>query len=277
MVVFVDELDRCRPTFAISLIEGIKHLFGVKGVCYVVSTNMVQLAQATRAVCGPGFDGSGYLRRFFDVQCQLPEPSPLRFAESLFVVSSVMAAAQSRLSHGLPEGGLKDTEWGETAPAAFCWVADEFGLDFRSQQQVFAVVEASVSAIATRNIHLLWLVVLCAIRHVDASVFERLARRETAIDAAWVDLGVLTKSHTRVAYDANSQQAAEASLTLREVAAQFYSNAFKLAKASARAQSTAFDYPKRWLEKLEQAGQRGDSELQQYFSAVRSAGFISAD
>ncbi|NRF68670.1 hypothetical protein HLB44_16885 [Aquincola sp. S2] len=277
MFVFVDELDRCRPPFAIAMLEGIKHLFGVKGVCYVVSTNLAQLAEATRAVYGPGFNGAGYLKRFFDVQCELPAPSPLKFAESLFAASSVMAAAQGRLAHGMPDGGLKDTDWGETAPAAFCWVAEEFGLDFRSQQQMFAVAEASVSALGTQDIHLLWLVILCAIRHANPPFFERLARREMDIEAAWSDLLIVTRPYRRTAYDASSPQGAEAGVTLREVAAQFYANAFKLSKAAARAPTTDFDYPKRWLQHLKKAGPRGDSELRQYFSAVRCAGFISID
>ncbi len=52
MFVMVDELDRCRPTYAIELLEGIKHLFGVPRVCFVVATNLDQLAESAKAICG---------------------------------------------------------------------------------------------------------------------------------------------------------------------------------------------------------------------------------
>ena len=57
MFVFVDELDRCRPNFAIELLEGIKHLFGINGVCFVVATNMAQLSESVKAIYGVNFDG----------------------------------------------------------------------------------------------------------------------------------------------------------------------------------------------------------------------------
>jgi hypothetical protein len=276
MFVFVDELDRCRPPFAIALLEGIKHLFGVRGVCYVVSTNLDQLAKATGAVYGSGFDGSGYLKRFFDVQCELPNPSPLKFAESLFSKSPVIADARTKLGHGLPEGGLNDTDWGTGEHSAFCWVADEFSLDLRSQEQVFAAVEASVSSLGKRDIHLLWLITLCAIRHKHLEVFEDLARRSgLSIDAAWTAMGIMAKSHAYTAYEEQTARAADSNVTLRQVAARYYANAFKCEKAEVRASKHTFDYPNRWLEHLGRVGQH--SELFRYFSAVRSAGYLSTN
>ena len=62
LFVFVDELDRCRPDYAIELLEGIKHLFGVPGVYFVVATNTVQLGESVKAVYGSGFDGVRYLK-----------------------------------------------------------------------------------------------------------------------------------------------------------------------------------------------------------------------
>ena len=44
LVFFVDELDRCRPTFAVELLERIKHLFEVPGVIFVLSVHRGQLA-----------------------------------------------------------------------------------------------------------------------------------------------------------------------------------------------------------------------------------------
>ena len=35
LIVFIDELDRCRPTFALQLLEAVKHLFGIENLKFV--------------------------------------------------------------------------------------------------------------------------------------------------------------------------------------------------------------------------------------------------
>jgi hypothetical protein len=66
LFIIVDELDRCRPTYAIALLERVKHLFAAKGVCFVFATDLEQLSHSIKAVYGTEFDSSKYLRRFFD-------------------------------------------------------------------------------------------------------------------------------------------------------------------------------------------------------------------
>lgn len=83
LYVFIDELDRCRPTYAIELLENIKHLFGVKGVMFVVATNKEQLCHSIKAIYGSTFDASGYLGRFFDQEYTLPEPDNKKYARYL--------------------------------------------------------------------------------------------------------------------------------------------------------------------------------------------------
>ncbi|KTC40383.1 P-loop ATPase [Pseudomonas putida] len=64
--IFIDELDRCRPTFAIELLERIKHLFGVPSCKFIIATDTAQLGESVRAVYGAGFASEKYLSRFFD-------------------------------------------------------------------------------------------------------------------------------------------------------------------------------------------------------------------
>ena len=65
LVVVIDELDRCRPSYAIELLETAKHLFAVDRVVFVLAVNRAELAQSVRALYGSGFNADGYLRRFF--------------------------------------------------------------------------------------------------------------------------------------------------------------------------------------------------------------------
>ena len=75
--IFVDELDRCRPDYAIELFENIKHLFGVPGVFFVVATASEQLCHSIKKVYGQDFDSPSYLKRFFDQTYKLQEPNQL--------------------------------------------------------------------------------------------------------------------------------------------------------------------------------------------------------
>ncbi len=75
--IIIDELDRCRPSYAIKLLEELKHLFSVPGVVFVLGVNSTQLSRAIAGVYGSQFSGSSYLERFIDRSISLPFP-PLR-------------------------------------------------------------------------------------------------------------------------------------------------------------------------------------------------------
>lgn len=73
IVVFIDELDRCKPTFAIELLEMIKHLFDVENMVFVFALDINQLSYSVQSVYGAGVDSTGYLCRFFDYISKLPK------------------------------------------------------------------------------------------------------------------------------------------------------------------------------------------------------------
>lgn len=69
--IFIDELDRCRPTYAIELLERIKHFFELEDCRFVIASDSTQLAHSIRAVYGQGFASERYLNRFFDAEFNL--------------------------------------------------------------------------------------------------------------------------------------------------------------------------------------------------------------
>lgn len=76
VIFFVDELDRCNPIFAVRTLERIKHIFDIPNIVFVLSIDKKQLENS---ICGyfgtDKFDAEEYLRRFIDIEYQLPEPS----------------------------------------------------------------------------------------------------------------------------------------------------------------------------------------------------------
>ena len=81
MFVFIDELDRCRPTYAIELLETVKHLFDIPGLVFVIATNTDQLQHSIKAVYGQEFDAQRYLYRFFNRGFTLKKPDLLEFIQ----------------------------------------------------------------------------------------------------------------------------------------------------------------------------------------------------
>lgn len=85
LVFIVDELDRCRPDYAVEILERIKHFFSIKGIVFVLSIDKVQLCNAIRGHYGSDLiDAEEYLRRFIDVEYLLPEPDVESYCKYLY-------------------------------------------------------------------------------------------------------------------------------------------------------------------------------------------------
>lgn len=83
LVFFVDELDRCRPTFALELLERVKHLFNVQNLVFVLAIDKAQLEASTAAVYGSNINAAEYLRRFIDIDFTLPKTTGKHHTEGL--------------------------------------------------------------------------------------------------------------------------------------------------------------------------------------------------
>lgn len=82
LFVIVDELDRCRPTYAVQMLEELKHIFAIEGVVFVIGTDTVQLSHSVNALYGEKFDSARYLRRFFDRVVVFPPVDRKKFIAS---------------------------------------------------------------------------------------------------------------------------------------------------------------------------------------------------
>lgn len=84
IIFIVDELDRCNPTYSVKVLERIKHLFSIEKIIFVLSIDKKQLANSIRGYFGSDrIDADEYLRRFIDVEYNLPEPDREKFIEYL--------------------------------------------------------------------------------------------------------------------------------------------------------------------------------------------------
>ncbi|MBF0097392.1 MAG: hypothetical protein HQM04_06065 [Magnetococcales bacterium] len=73
LVIIIDELDRCRPDFAVRTIERIKHFFDVPGVVFILLVNRSQLEASIRGIYGADVDATTYLGKFVQFWLRLPK------------------------------------------------------------------------------------------------------------------------------------------------------------------------------------------------------------
>ena len=71
LVFFIDELDRCKPDFAVRFLEMIKHYFNDDRVTFVFAVNLFQLQWTVKSYYGAEFDATRYLDKFFDLRIPL--------------------------------------------------------------------------------------------------------------------------------------------------------------------------------------------------------------
>ncbi|MGE6225462.1 KAP family P-loop NTPase fold protein, partial [Aeromonas media] len=88
--ILIDELDRCRPSYAVEMLETIKHIFDIKGVVFVLATDTEQLQHAIKVIYGLDFDAHTYLNRFFIRRFSLLAGSRYNFIESYLSESNGM-------------------------------------------------------------------------------------------------------------------------------------------------------------------------------------------
>ena len=82
IIFFIDELDRCMPSYAIKILERLHHLFeGVENTILILAIDGGQLNHSIQEVYGENTDVDRYLKKFIDFKIKLEVGTP---QESLF-------------------------------------------------------------------------------------------------------------------------------------------------------------------------------------------------
>lgn len=87
IILFIDELDRCRPDYAVDMLEVIKHVFDIENVKVVLVTNTKQLRAAINHRYGVEVDAQKYLDKFLKYSFALPEKVVAQFEEERALVA----------------------------------------------------------------------------------------------------------------------------------------------------------------------------------------------
>lgn len=83
LIVFIDELDRCNPNYAVKVLERVKHYYSNDSIQFVYSVNLSELQHTIKMHYGMDFDASKYLNRFFDTIVEIPPLDTKKYIDYL--------------------------------------------------------------------------------------------------------------------------------------------------------------------------------------------------
>lgn len=261
--IFIDELDRCRPDYAIKLLEGVKHLFGIPGIHFIVATNLPELAHSIRAVYGEQFSAERYLKRFFDMEYSLPEPQGLEFAAELMVPLAELTEAT--FITGLDNIYLPDQFPARNLSFIFHKYALAFGLKLRDQQQAAKVLEASLLTLGDRAIHVHFLIFLVTLYQKNSQVYHVVAQAKNLLSPAFSD--TITRSNLGQFIVPNSDNGnTDKTVAIREIGELYFS----LIDGERFQGQRSYDFPASMI--LNARDEQSRKSLASYVEIVRRAG-----
>ncbi|MFB3948377.1 P-loop NTPase fold protein [Aeromonas veronii bv. sobria] len=164
--ILIDELDRCRPSYAVEMLETIKHIFDIKRVVFVLATDTEQLQHAIKVIYGEGFDAQNYLGRFFQRRFTLNRKSRREF------ISNIL---EGRI---LPDGSTM--VWPELNNSrvfleVVTAVSDSLELSLRQTEQIIDRLLFVISKPRRKKVNLIFLMYLFALHEKDYQLYIDIA------------------------------------------------------------------------------------------------------
>lgn len=161
LTIIIDELDRCRPSFAVEMLEKIKHLFSVHNVTFILVINKTQLQESIRFTYGPNIDAHVYLQKFLTFETEIPR----RGRDQKGVVKTYCEYLAN--AHEFQEN--------DVLIGLFAAIGEHFSLTLRQLEKVFsnyALLSASIGEPRENDIGVY--VGLCVLKISHPEIFEKL-------------------------------------------------------------------------------------------------------
>ena len=173
--IFVDELERCRPTFAVELLESIKHLFDVDGLVFILAIDRSQLKTTISSIYGTEMNGEGYLKRFIDLELNLPEPNKNAFIKKLcndFDIKNKNTNCCGRTTTGY-----------DIFNEYFKLFADAFKLSLRDIEQCYTEFNIITKTIPEGDFNLMPLLAfLIVIKHKNKDLYNKIGAEYSDVE-----------------------------------------------------------------------------------------------
>ena len=171
LYIIIDELDRCRPTYAIELLERIKHLFNIDGIVFILSLDKEQISHSIKSIYGNNFNSLDYLKRFVDIEYNMNKPSLENLINLLFIDENLKNFLIKK--HYL-NNDLIDIEI-QKLSELFLSLTNIFEIQsIRTIQQLFYKVKLSILSSSNQDIDLEFLIFIIFIKVIEIEFYSNI-------------------------------------------------------------------------------------------------------
>lgn len=175
IIIFVDELDRCRPDFAIKLLERIKHLFSVENIIFVLGIDKDALSNSIKVVYGESTKINGYLARFIDIEYKLKEISVEQYIKYLFEKYGFGELFSKRRSYNFDNVSEYDYS---NFYEIVCKCMIGFEKSLREIDKIIVELYLIIKSNINKNIYPYLLVFLCMIKRLDKDIYNKIKMKQ---------------------------------------------------------------------------------------------------
>ncbi|MBN1374329.1 hypothetical protein JW962_03305 [Candidatus Dojkabacteria bacterium] len=152
VLIIVDELDRCRPNYAIEFLETIKHFFDIKGLVFVLGVDKKQLASSAKALFGQGLAFDRYYQKFVHRNVYLPVKS-----EAILKVFCKKIIKEYLSNEAFKKKGLFSyAEYDSNCEDTFADLCVAFSLNARDLHEALRITAHVFSMVEQKNTKLIW-------------------------------------------------------------------------------------------------------------------------
>lgn len=180
LVIIIDELDRCKPSFAVEVLEKIKHLFSVKNIVFLLVIHKQQLEEAIRSVYGSNIDAHTYLQKFVNVETSIPKRVTDRYNNDIELYIKKLLQL-----HEISTWGDDQKIIDHLIP-----LAQHFNLSLRQLEKVFTNLAIIYSTSGQNHLRLVPIITFIAvIKVVNPNIFSDLLARKISFSTLCEQLG----------------------------------------------------------------------------------------
>lgn len=137
LIFIIDELDRCKPLFALSLLERVKHFMSVPNVHFVLGVHLKQIESSVKFSYGNDINAKAYLQKFINLTIFNTNPSEETRRTDLHKYAD-------HLSGILLASGSRESPVEASAETIIRLVESE-QMSFRTVERAFTVLAIAVS------------------------------------------------------------------------------------------------------------------------------------
>lgn len=196
LVIIIDELDRCKPTFAVEILEKIKHLFSVKNIIFLLVINKEQLEESIKCIYGHNIDAHTYLQKFINLEFRLPKQSVninstdyAKYIDRLLEAHEIETWGDSRIIRKILEP-----------------LAIHLDLSLRQLEKVFTNIALFYASSSERSLRIVQIITtVCVIKVYNPDLFSSILKGKCSIDSLYSGLKIPNSERIELSFGSPSK------------------------------------------------------------------------